>query len=709
MRGTTTIKKRVQILCVCTAFLTGLLIDYNFGNKLDYWIHDAAVVFQHRTEWKYSGIVVLDDGVPFSVGRKQALPLFAKATEQLIQAGANGVFLDARVPKELEGRMPYAKCIEKDGSVQWSMPICNIVSEKQCQINHSDLGNAPLKMNKSVVNYFSIAPYLNDNNNLPDFLLYDWEMAEAIPAEGLVVSDRLVTFDSPVARWLDLSKDHAVYKLVEYSQEKKNLEIFKTKTSDDLCGEYPCRRIRLSLPGYNIETQSGQLILPVSHLASCDNDVAKQAASLLKDKVVVLQITAPNESTDLVVTPMTTALLGPRLMTPGAQFLVDAVETVLNNDSPIPPSYPIKILLFICAAFFGVLAGMYFQQYLLWCLGVSIFIVLGLLCFFNPIIQLWPVVATMQVYILGVGQIVFVHLIVGLKEGKIVRQYMPKQIHNILMSLGINEMFQSRRCHVAILMSDLAGYTTVTGLLKEPELVLALMNDYLEQTSLVLQKKYEGILESYIGDMVCYYWTEEDQENRIQMYKNVLLGAIELGILQKQFFLTLAERYKNNISTESLQQILSIIDAGIGITVGNVVMGDLGPKHGIKKFGILGDPLNLVARIESLTRLFNTDIIIAGDFLDAVKMSNLVVRRLGSIKVKGRMFSETLYALGSSEDPRFSDNNIEGWSLWLEQVESTRSTSFICPDIYQKDMITINDWLNRNLLNADGIWYLDKK
>lgn len=709
MRGTTTIKKRVQILCVCTAFLTGLLIDYNFGNKLDYWIHDAAVVFQHRTEWKYSGIVVLDDGVPFSVGRKQALPLFAKATEQLIQAGANGVFLDARVPKELEGRMPYAKCIEKDGSVQWSMPICNIVSEKQCQINHSDLGNAPLKMNKSVVNYFSIAPYLNDNNNLPDFLLYDWEMAEAIPAEGLVVSDRLVTFDSPVARWLDLSKDHAVYKLVEYSQEKKNLEIFKTKTSDDLCGEYPCRRIRLSLPGYNIETQSGQLILPVSHLASCDNDVAKQAASLLKDKVVVLQITAPNESTDLVVTPMTTALLGPRLMTPGAQFLVDAVETVLNNDSPIPPSYPIKILLFICAAFFGVLAGMYFQQYLLWCLGVSIFIVLGLLCFFNPIIQLWPVVATMQVYLLGVGQIVFVHLIVGLKEGKIVRQYMPKQIHNILMSLGINEMFQSRRCHVAILMSDLAGYTTVTGLLKEPELVLALMNDYLEQTSLVLQKKYEGILESYIGDMVCYYWTEEDQENRIQMYKNVLLGAIELGILQKQFFLTLAERYKNNISTESLQQILSIIDAGIGITVGNVVMGDLGPKHGIKKFGILGDPLNLVARIESLTRLFNTDIIIAGDFLDAVKMSNLVVRRLGSIKVKGRMFSETLYALGSSEDPRFSDNNIEGWSLWLEQVESTRSTSFICPDIYQKDMITINDWLNRNLLNADGIWYLDKK
>lgn len=709
MRGATTIGKKVQIFCVVAAFLIGLLIDYNFGNKLDYWIHDAALVFQHRTEWKHSGIVVLDDGVPFSVGRKQALPLFAKATEKMIAAGAKGVFLDARVSKELEGRMPYAQCIEKDGGVQWSMPICNIVSDKQCQINNSDLGNAPLKMDKTVVNFFRIAPYLNENNELPDFLLYDWEMAEVIPAEGLVVSDRLVTFDSPVARWLDLSKDHAIYKLVEYSQAKVNSEIFKTRRTDDVCGKYPCRRIRLSIPGYNIETQGKRLVLPVSQLASCDEEVAKKTAALLKNKVVVLQITAPNESTDLAVTAMTTAIFGPKLMTPGAQFLVDGVETLINQDSPVPPAYLIKIIIFICAAVFGVLAGMYFQQYLLWCLGFTIFIVLCLLCFFNPVVQLWPVVATMQIYFMGAGQIVFVHLIVGLKEGKLVRQYMPKQIHNILMSLGINEVFQSRRCHVAILMSDLAGYTTVTGLLKEPELVLTLMNDYLEQTSLVLQKKYAGILESYIGDMVCYYWTEEDGLDRVQMYKNVLLGAIELGVLQKRFFLTLTQRYKNKISTESLQRIISIIDAGIGITVGNVVMGDLGPEHGIKKFGILGDPLNLVARIESLTRLFNTDIIIAGDFLDAVQMSGLVVRRLGVIKVKGRMLPETLFALGSSKDPRFSMTNIERWSLWLEQIELGEQTRLICPDCYQKDMNTLNDWISRDLLGTDGIWYLDKK
>jgi adenylate cyclase len=41
-------------------------------------------------------------------------------------------------------------------------------------------------------------------------------------------------------------------------------------------------------------------------------------------------------------------------------------------------------------------------------------------------------------------------------------------------------------------MSDLAGYTKVSGILKEPGYVLNLMNDYLEETSLVLQDKYNG-------------------------------------------------------------------------------------------------------------------------------------------------------------------------------------------------------------------------
>ncbi len=710
MLDLTTLKKSTLLFCLCTSFLTGLLVDYSFGNQLDYWIHDSAIVFRHRTAWNHSGIVVLDEAVPFSVGRKQALPLFARATERLIEAGAKGVFLDARISKEIEGRMPYARCIEQDGSVQWSTPECTISSNHYCRIDNSELGNAPLSMNKEVIKSFRIAPFLDEQYDLPDFLLFGWEATDAIPPEGLVVSDRLVSFDNPIARWLDLSTDHAVYKLVEYSQPARVEALFKGKDSDDVCDYgYPCRRLRLSVPLYKVAMESERLILPVSLLASCDISIALEAASLMRDKVAVLQTTSPSEPTDILVTAMTTALLGPKLMTPGAQYIVDEVETILNQDSPQPPAYPIKILIFISIAIISVLTGVFFRQLVLWFTGLVISLVLIFLCFLNPITQLWPVVSTMLVYFVGGGQIIIIQLMTGFKEGKIVRQYLPTQIHKILMTLKKHESFESRRCHVAILMSDLAGYTTVTGLLKEPELVLELMNDYLEETTLALQKKHDGILEAYLGDMVCYYWTDVNEKDRLTMYKKALLGAIELRELQKKFFLALEKRYHNKIDEKSLKSIQNIIDAGIGVTVGNVVMGNLGPLHGIKKFGILGDPLNLVSRIESLTRLFNTDIIIAGDFLDAVKQSGLVVRKLGTMKVKGRLTPETLYALGDSEDQRFEQVNIEKWTRWLEDIELNKYSNRVCPNCFQKDKNTLDTWNSSGLLGDDGVWYLDEK
>jgi len=710
MLNFTTLKKSILLFFLCTAFLTGLIVDYSFGNKLDYWIHDSAIVFQHRATWKHTGIVVLDEAIPFSVGRKQALPLFARATERLIEAGAKGVFLDARVSKELEGRMPYARCIEKDGTMQWSIPECTIGSDNSCRIDNSELGNAPLKMDKKVIKSFRMAPFLDETYDLPYFLLFDWEAAEAIPPEGLVVSDRLVSFENPIARWLDLSTDHAVYKLAEYSQPARVKELFTSKTSDDICDfGYPCRRVRLSIPLYKVSMDPKRLILPVSLLASCDTKFALQTASLMRDKVVILQTSSPSESTDILVTAMTTALLGPKLMTPGAQYIVDEVETILNQDSPQPPAYAIKVLIFIFVAMISVLAGVFLEQFLLWCVGVTLFFVLGFLCFFNPVFQLWPVVATMLVYFVGSWQIVIIQLIIGFKEGRIVREYLPKQVHKILMTLSKNELYESRRCQVAILMSDLAGYTTVTGLLKDPEMVLELMNDYLEETSLAIQKKYDGILESYIGDMVCYYWTDVNEQDRLTMYKKSLLGAIELRALQKKFFLTLEQRYQHKIDEKSLHRIKNIIDAGIGVTVGSVVMGNLGPQHGIKKFGILGDPLNLVSRIESLTRFFNTEIIIAGDFLEAVEQAGLVVRKLGTIKVKGRLIPETLYALGCSDDQRFEQSNVEKWTYWLEELELNKYSDSVCPECYQKDKNTLDAWNRCGLLGDDGIWYLDEK
>ena len=112
---------KLLTLFILISALAGTGVNYWSSVHLDDWVHDSALVHQSRKQWLYTGVVVLDDDVPIQVGRKQALPLFVKATEHLIAAGAKAVFLDARVAKEMEGRMPYAVCIEPG----WTSAVVN--------------------------------------------------------------------------------------------------------------------------------------------------------------------------------------------------------------------------------------------------------------------------------------------------------------------------------------------------------------------------------------------------------------------------------------------------------------------------------------------------------------------------------------------------------------------------------------------------------
>ena len=708
MRDFVLARADILLLFVLIAVVSGSIVDYWGDHQLDNWVHDSALVYQAREDWDYSAIVVLDDAVPIKVGRKQALPLFAKAADRAVAAGAKGIYLDSRVAKDIEGKMPYASCIYENGDVQWSTPDCVINSSQQCSVNNSSLGNAPLKMDNATLALFSIAPYLGDPE-LPDFLLFDWEAELAMPEQGLVTSDRLVTKKDPIARWFDLSPDHAVIRLAKNIDPELLNKSYQQSSDNELCDdERICRRVRFSLPLYETRLQGSHLIVPVSLLASCNLAIAEQTAKLLTDRIVIFQTTSPTEATDIKVTPMTTALFGPKAMTPGAQFLADAVETLLRQDHPRAPNLVYKMVLFVLVALISVFAGAYLQQAYLWGLAFAVLTLVLALCFYNHLVQLWPVTATMATFLMGAAQTIGLHLMIGFREGILISHYMPKQIHSLLISLQADDSFQNKRCHAVVLMSDLTGYTTVTGLLQEPFLVLNLMNDYLGQTSVVLQDKYNGWLESYVGDMVCYYWPFYEADQNLT-FRSALQGAHELALLQKQFFLTLNLRYKDKFAADILEQIAEIINAGIGLSTGEVVMGDLGPKNGVRKFGIIGDPLNLASRVEALTRHFNTEVIITQPFVETAQEIGFAIRRLGKIKVKGRVCPETLYAFGDLADPRFAVNAIESWEQWLTAVERKKKPDVACPAIFAQDEATITNWQKRNLLGDDFVWYLDEK
>jgi adenylate cyclase len=707
MRHLPWLTRKWLLMLVLLAACLGSVVDSIFGNQIDYWIHDSAVVFQARTAWKHTAIVVLDDAIPIQVSRKQALPLFAKAAERLVAAGVKGIFLDANLPKEIEGIMPYAQCIEQNGEVRWSMPTC-LMTNNQCQIRNSSVGNAPLKMPGAVFPLFRVAPYIAGQENLPDFLLYGDDAEAFIPKTGLVALDRLISKNSAIARWMDLTDTHSAVTLAKFIAPEQ-VAYTLNHESHELCDHnLPCQRIRFSQPSYSIELSQTKPIIPVSNLAACNDDKALQVAAMLKNRVVILQLTTPSEASDVIITPTTTAFLSAHLLMPGAQFLADATETLLANDYPRAPSLCMKLLVFFAAASVGIYASVYLKQpSWLWLIGICLLSIMSALCFLSPITQLWPVTATLLTFIAASLQGIALHLLIGFKEGDLIAQYMPRQVHKLLFSLKANKSFHNQRYQAIVLMSDLTGYTAVTGIVKEPAHILTLMNDYLNDTAYVLQEKYEGWLETYIGDMVCYYWPFKEK-NKTQAYQNAVMGAVALSLLQKDFFTALPARYQNKFDGTTLQNIKQVINAGIGLSSGTVVMGNLGPKRGVRKFGILGDPMNLTARVESLTRYFNTEIIMTADFLNTTKALGYPSRRLGYFCVKGRTQPEMLYALGSPDDYRFCSNLIDAWERWLSAMEQETSTIPFCPDVFQQDADTLHKWKRLGFLYL-GIWFLEEK
>ena len=88
------------------------------------------------------------------------------------------------------------------------------------------------------------------------------------------------------------------------------------------------------------------------------------------------------------------------------------------------------------------------------------------------------------------------------------------------------------------------------------------------------------------------------------------------------------------------------IDNGIGIASGKVIAGQMGsPERCI--YTVIGDTVNIAARIESMTREFNDHpILINDDLYEAVKeRTNINGLYLGERAVKGRKASVKVYAV----------------------------------------------------------------
>ncbi|MEM7697419.1 MAG: adenylate/guanylate cyclase domain-containing protein [Verrucomicrobiota bacterium] len=192
-------------------------------------------------------------------------------------------------------------------------------------------------------------------------------------------------------------------------------------------------------------------------------------------------------------------------------------------------------------------------------------------------------------------------------------------------TLGGSTMALIRSRPVVILVSDIRGFTKLSEVLDPDDLAQIIGSWYAECERIVANGG--GTVDKFIGDCVLAYWTEVNPET--------LNNALNTAAGIKQACAAI------NKARADLLGDSNSFSAGFALHTGKVAYGGMSQRE----FTLVGDPVNLAFRLETLTRELNEDVLVSGDFVRALPQSRSLFRNLGVHKVKGRAQGVEVHAL----------------------------------------------------------------
>ena len=204
-------------------------------------------------------------------------------------------------------------------------------------------------------------------------------------------------------------------------------------------------------------------------------------------------------------------------------------------------------------------------------------------------------------------------------------RYVPRDVYHQLMADPALARLGGTRREMTVLFSDIRGFTTATER-GAPEAIVAQLNEYFSRMVEVIFA-YHGTIDKFVGDMVMALFGAplDDRSHADHAVSAALAMSAALGELNRKWV------------AEGRQPM----EIGVGVNSGEMIAGNIG-SEAIMSYTVIGDAVNLGARLESLNKDYGTRIIIS----DATR-SRLTgaygLRRLGDVVVKGKTQAVTIW------------------------------------------------------------------
>ena len=187
------------------------------------------------------------------------------------------------------------------------------------------------------------------------------------------------------------------------------------------------------------------------------------------------------------------------------------------------------------------------------------------------------------------------------------------------------------RREMTFMFMDICGFTPISEHYmkqNDPEGLVELINKFLDmQTKIILNNK--GTIDKYMGDCIMSFWNAPlDCPDHAEM---AVKSAIEILDATKEL-------------NEELKPLnLPPINVGIGINTGECIVGNMGSELRFD-YSVIGDAVNLGARLESQTRNYDgVDVLLGQETY--LKCPNRVFQRVDSITVKGKTEPVIVYTI----------------------------------------------------------------
>jgi adenylate cyclase len=286
----------------------------------------------------------------------------------------------------------------------------------------------------------------------------------------------------------------------------------------------------------------------------------------------------------------------------------------------------------------------------------------------------------------------------------------PRILEHVLAQPGAETATGGRR-DMTVSFADLVGFTSLSERLT-PLLMVTLLNRHFGLQALAVQE-HHGVVDKFVGDSIVAFWGPP-------FVKSEEHAGLACRAAQAQL-LALDKLRRELPDITGLRRDAPAVDLCVGICTGEVVVGNIGSET-TRSYTVVGDTVNLAARLERANRVYGTRILIGESTVQAIG-SEFEIREIDTISVKGKTETTRVFEVMSmagqlsEQSVRLRDRYDQARRRYLGQDWDRAETAFHeCLQIRPNDgpssvLLQRIQFLRRNPPGKDwnGVWHLREK